>query len=137
MILDVERFSLWNSLIYKFLFKTFSYGSTLVDKPKVLLRAPTGVPAVNWSENIITDEILMISNNLLFYVHLRLNEVFGTNDKPFAGILVITVCDFLGGAPTSICHFFCWPIHLSVCPPIDDHISGTVHHVIIIFGTRV
>ena len=49
----------------------------------------------------------MISNNLLFYVHLRLNEVFGTNDKPFAGILVITVCDFLGGAPTSICHFFC------------------------------
>ena len=37
----------------------------------------------------------MVSNNLLLYVHLRLNEIFGTaNDKPLAGISVITVGDF-------------------------------------------
>ena len=37
----------------------------------------------------------MVSNNLLFYVHLRLNEIFGTvNDKPFLGISVITIGDF-------------------------------------------
>ena len=41
---------------------------------------------------------------------------------------------FLGGAPTSICHFF----HLSVCPSLSvaHHISGTIHHLIIIFGTH-
>ena len=44
---------------------------------------------------IIIGEISMIFNNLLFYDHLRLNEIFGTvNDKPFAGISVITVGDF-------------------------------------------
>ena len=36
---------------------------------------------------------------------------------------------FLGGAPTSICHFF----HLSVA----HHISWTVYHLIIIFGTHM
>ena len=40
---------------------------------------------------------------------------------------------FLGGAPTSICHFF----HPSVHPSVAHHISGTVHHLIIIFGTHV
>ena len=36
----------------------------------------------------------MVCNNLLFYVHLRLNKIFGTvNDKLFAGIPVITVND--------------------------------------------
>ena len=40
---------------------------------------------------------------------------------------------FLGGASTSICHFFC----SSICPSVVHHISGTVHHLIIIFGTHV
>ena len=49
---------------------------------------------------IIIDEISMIFNNLLFYEHLRLNEIFGTvNDKPFAGISVITVGDFFQFPP--------------------------------------
>ena len=44
---------------------------------------------------IIVDEISMVSNDLLFYVHLRLNEIFGSvNNEPFAGITVITVGDF-------------------------------------------
>ena len=44
---------------------------------------------------IIIGEISMIFNNLLFYDDLTLNEIFGTvNDKPFAGISVITVGDF-------------------------------------------
>ena len=40
---------------------------------------------------------------------------------------------FLGGAPTSICYFF----HLSVClrPSVMHGISGTLQHMIMIFGT--
>ena len=47
----------------------------------------------------------MVSNDLLFYVHLRLNEIFGSvNNEPFAGITVITVGDVfqllpVGGKP--------------------------------------
>ena len=54
---------------------------------------------------IIVYEISMVSNDLLFYVHLRLNEIFGSvNNEPFAGITVITVGDFfqlppVGGKP--------------------------------------
>ena len=37
----------------------------------------------------------MVSNYLLFHVHLRLTEIFGSvNDQPFAGVSVITVGDF-------------------------------------------
>ena len=37
----------------------------------------------------------MASNNLLFYVPLKLNGIFDTvNDKPFAGILVINFGGF-------------------------------------------
>ena len=36
---------------------------------------------------------------------------------------------FLGVTPTSMCHFF----H----PSVVHHFSGTIHHLIIIFGTRV
>ena len=54
---------------------------------------------------IIIDEISMVSNELLFYVHLRLNEIFGSvNDDPFAGITVVVVGDLsqvppVGGCP--------------------------------------
>ena len=47
----------------------------------------------------------MVSNELFFYVHLRLNEIFGSvNNDPFAGITVIVVGDLLqlpsvGGRP--------------------------------------
>ena len=44
---------------------------------------------------IIIDEISMVSNNLLYYIHLRLNEIFGTTDiKPFAGLTILAVGDF-------------------------------------------
>ena len=44
---------------------------------------------------IIIDEISMVSNDLLFYVHLRLNEIFGfVKNEPFAGVTVITVGGF-------------------------------------------
>ena len=49
--------------------------------------------------------------------------------------------DILRGAPTSICHFFCPSAHPSVCPSVclsaAHHISGTVHHMIIIFYIHV
>ena len=129
-------------VLYQSLTKTLSYGNVSVDKPKVLLMAPTGVTAINidgttihtalnipigsFGKNlpplgdkmksslrnklsdlkvIIVDEISMVSNDLLFYVHLRLNEIFGSvNNEHFAGITVITVGDFfqlppVGGRP--------------------------------------
>ena len=54
---------------------------------------------------IIIDEISMVSNELLFNIHLRLNEIFGSvHNDPFAGITVIVVGDLLqlslaGGRP--------------------------------------
>ena len=56
----------------------------------------------------------MVSNNLLFHVHLRLNEILGTvNDKPFAGISVITVGDFfqlalVAGKPVCVVYKYNW-----------------------------
>ena len=44
---------------------------------------------------IITDEISMVSNNLLFYVHKGLHEHFGSvMQEPFARLAVIAVGDF-------------------------------------------
>ena len=43
---------------------------------------------------------------------------------------------FLSGAPTSMCHFHP-SVRLSARPFVTHHISGIVHHVIIIFGTHV
>ena len=37
----------------------------------------------------------MVSHDLLFFVHLRLNRIFGSAiNEPLEGITVITVCDF-------------------------------------------
>ena len=117
--------------IHAALSKTLSYRSNCIDKPYVLLLAPTGVAAININGNtihsalgipvetrgltvpklpdkrrcnlrmelsevkaIIIDEISMVSNILLLYVHQRLLEVFGSDyDKPFAGLTVILVGD--------------------------------------------
>ena len=118
--------------IYHALTKVFSYRAMTLDKPKVLLVAPTGVAAVNidgttihtslgipvgrYGKNLprlndkkrsalrnnlcelralIIDEISMVSNLQLLYIHLRLVEIFGVSDNvPFAGITVIAVGDF-------------------------------------------
>ena len=40
---------------------------------------------------------------------------------------------FLGGAPTSVYHFFCPSVNPSVRWSVGHNISGTVHHVIIFF----
>ena len=48
---------------------------------------------------------------------------------------------FLDEAPTSICHFFHpsvrQTVRPSVHPSVAYYISGTVHHLIIIFSTHV
>ena len=45
---------------------------------------------------IIIDKISMISNELLFYIHLRLNEIFcSVNNYPFAGLTVTVVGNLL------------------------------------------
>ena len=113
--------------------KTLSYGSSSIEKPNVLLLAPTGVAAVNINgttihsalgipveargltipklsdksrcslriklsdvKAIIINEISMVSNTLLLYIHQRLIEIFGcVSDfkKPFAGLTMILVGD--------------------------------------------
>ena len=120
-------------VIYQSLTKTLSYGDVVIEKPKVLLMAPTGVAAIQVDGTtihtalgipvghfgtklpplpdkmkcslrnhlsdlkvIIIDEISMVSNELLFYMHLRLNEIFGSvNNDRFAGLTVIAVGDLL------------------------------------------
>ena len=47
----------------------------------------------------------IILNKLLYYIHLQLNEIFGTKDtKPVAGLTIVAVGDFfqlppVGGRP--------------------------------------
>ena len=55
-------------------------------------------------------------------------------------IFIISDCSdrfLVGGVPTSIYHFSCLSDCPSVCPSITHHVSGTVHHLIVIFGTHV
>ena len=118
--------------IYHSLTKTLSYRAMSLEKPKVLLVAPTGVAAVNIDGTtihtalglpvghfgkdiprlndrkrtalrnklcelrvLIIDEISMVSNLQLHYIHLRLIEIFGCSDNvPFAGLTIIAVGDF-------------------------------------------
>ena len=119
--------------IYASLTKTLNFHSINLNKPKVLLLAPTGVAAVNISGNtihsalgipvdcrglqisklsdkkrcslrlqleelkaIVIDEISMVANKLLLYIHQRLLDIFGYSGnsmKPFAGITIIVVGD--------------------------------------------
>ena len=119
--------------IYASVSKTLAYGSSHIEKPTVLLLAPTGVAAINVNGTtihsalgipiecrgftvprladkkrcslrlelsnvklLIIDEISMVSNKLLLFVHQRLIEIFGcVSDfhKPFAGISVVLVGD--------------------------------------------
>ena len=63
---------------------------SLNDKMKSSLRSRLSDLTV-----IIIDEISMVSNDLLYYVHLRLNKIFGcVTNESCAGIPVIAVGDF-------------------------------------------
>ena len=45
---------------------------------------------------IVIDEISMVSNDLLFHIHLGLLGTFGSqSNTPFAGLSIIVVGDFL------------------------------------------
>ena len=44
---------------------------------------------------------------------------------------------FLGGAPTSVCHFSRSSVRPSIRQSVPHHFSGAVHHLIIISGTHV
>ena len=80
---------------------------------------PTYISQKNW-QNICIRRIIF---DVFF---------FKTDDLPMS-VLVLNILLFLGGTPTSICHFF----HPSICPSITHHISETINHVTISFGTRV
>ena len=125
--------SFLTKILYQSLTKTCSCRNPELEKPKVLLLAPTGATAINidvttihpalhipvgYFKNhlpalngkmrsslrnkfcevkaTIIDEISMVSNDLLFHIHLRLLEVFSyPNNTPFAGLSIIAVGDFL------------------------------------------
>ena len=67
-------------------------------------------------------------------------ENFAQQTNVFYSLLVRVCSDpahfcllLLVEAPTSTCHFF----RPSIRPSVAHHISGTLHHLIIIFGTRM
>ena len=63
---------------------------------------------------IVIDEISMVSNILLYYVHDRLLDIFGrTDNAPFAGLTVLTVGDLfqlppIGAKPVYTESINCW-----------------------------
>ena len=64
--------------------------SRISDKKKCSLRQRFSELKV-----IIIDEISMVSNHLLLYIHQRLTDILGCNDgTPFAGVSIITCGDF-------------------------------------------
>ena len=60
----------------------------LNDKKKSKLRT-----VLSSTKVILIDEISMVSNHLLLHIHQRLNEIFGTEDLPFAGLSIIALGD--------------------------------------------
>ena len=57
---------------------------------------------------IIIDKISMVSNDLLFYIHLRFNEILGSiTQEPFPGLIVIAIGDFFSIATSrwQVCVF--------------------------------
>lgn len=78
------------------------FGRTLPclrDKTKSSLR--------NKYAEIVIDEISMVSNNLLFNIHLRLAEIFGCQcNKPFPGLTGITSGDFFHLQPIRVRPFY-------------------------------
>ena len=65
---------------------------------------------------IIINEILMVSNDLLFHVHLRLTEIFGSvNDQPFAGDQrrIQDCCNIQHGLPAV--NYYHKVLHLGCC----------------------
>jgi len=122
--------------------KALCYGSSCIEKPNMLLLAPTEVATVNIDgttihsalgifvesrgltlhklsdkrrcklrqelsnvKAIIIDEILMVSNKLLLYVHQKLIEIFGCVydfSKLFAGLTIILVGDLHQLPPDSV-----------------------------------
>ena len=82
--------------------------------------------------NSITDSLTQLVLTFLFTLPerkvrkcLKYMKIFET--------LTLTLHGFLGGGPTSMCHFF-WS---SIYPSVAHHISGTAHHLIILFGTHM
>ena len=97
-------------------------------------RLKTGKPQKDFSDFFSSDlDSVPTIESLEEQNSEKKSEVSHFSDIP--EFLIYHFLDFLGGAPTSTCHFFCLSVHRFVCPSVMQHISGTLHHLIIIFGT--
>ena len=72
-----------------------------------------------------------VSVTKLTYLDKSLQKLFSSQKN--YGFRQKILFTFLGGAPISICHFFHPSIRLSVA----HQISGTIYHLIVIFGTYI
>ena len=76
-----------------------------------------------------------VSVTKLTYLDKSLQKLFSSQKN--YGFLRKILFTFLGGAPTSICHFFRLSVRPSVCLSVAHQISGTIYHLIVIFGTHI
>ena len=99
---------------------------------------------ISESSNIFENDLHKIKTKRLEHFntfiadHLNLNSI--RNKFEMVAEFTTNFDIFLGGAPTSTCHFFfaCSSFRQSVHPShLRNHISGTVHHMIIILGAHV
>ena len=87
-----------------------------------------------------------LHKNIFFQINKKINSNVGDmtfqmpDGKNFVEVYLSGASflyHFLGAAPTSICHFPRPSVRPSVHPSVAHHISGTIHHLIIIFGTHM
>ena len=84
--------------LYLSISKTLNFRTSSVEKPKVCALR------IKYEElkMIIVDEISMVSNKLMLYIHQRLVDIFGyaeNSSVPFAGITMIFVGDLYQPSP--------------------------------------
>ena len=85
------------------------------------------------SFSMTEDNINIQSGYFADFEQLKIDSHFAC----FGQVIIDPSALFLGGAPTSICHFFGPSVHPFVHLSVVHHISGTVYHLIIIFGTHM
>jgi len=57
---------------------------------------------------LVVDEVSMVSNEIMLFVHSRLNQIFsGGEDKPFGNVAVVVMGDLMQLTPVAAKPAFC------------------------------